>query len=84
MKSKEQTRCNVVGLGENFGNHKWSHPEGGLYIWVEFDDQVDITDLHQNSVNDIDVGFIRTNYSPDGKDGNILLGYVMGLISRMK
>ena len=68
---KNKRDAMLSALGENFGNKaKWSHPEGGLYIWVEFDDQVDITELHQNSVNDIDVGFHPgTNYSPDGKDG---------------
>ena len=68
---KNKRDAMLSALGENFGNQaKWSHPEGGLYIWVEFDDQVDITDSHQNSVNDIDVGFHPgTNYAPDGKRG---------------
>ena len=61
----------LSALGENFGTSaKWSSPDGGLYIWMELDEKVDVQGLNEKALDQIDVGFHPgTNYSPDGKSG---------------
>lgn len=61
----------LSALGENFGTSaKWSSPDGGLYIWMELDEDVDARRLNEKALEQIDVGFHPgTNYSPDGKSG---------------
>lgn len=70
----------ISALGENFGSSaKWSSPEGGLYIWVELDEGVDVVGLHEKSLDQIDVGFHPgINYSPDGKSGRNYLRLCYG------
>jgi DNA-binding transcriptional MocR family regulator len=61
----------LSALGENFGDRaKWSKPEGGLYIWLEMNKNVDITEAQKTSINKINVGFHSgVSYSASGMSG---------------
>ncbi|GIS63760.1 MAG: hypothetical protein CM1200mP3_00080 [Chloroflexota bacterium] len=60
---------------EFFGaSAKWSSPDGGLYIWMELDEKIDVQGLNEKALDpkfmlDFNPG---TNYSPDGKSGKKL------------
>tara|TARA_Y100000817_G_scaffold271775_1_gene230594 strand:- start:222 stop:1409 length:1188 start_codon:yes stop_codon:yes gene_type:complete len=62
----------ISALGENFGTSaKWSNPDGGLYIWVEFPEGTDVQALVSKSLDQINVGFHPgTDYSPDPTKGH--------------
>ena len=62
----------ISALGENFGTSaKWSTPDGGVYIWVEFPKGSDVQALVSKSLDQIDVGFHPgTDYSPDSNKGH--------------
>ena len=62
----------VAALGENFGSvAKWSAPEGGLFCWVELNDQnADVKSVQQSILDNFDVGYHPgSNFSPSGKGG---------------
>lgn len=62
----------LSSLGENFGSSaQWSNPDGGLYIWLNVKDGVDLLNLRDKALEQIDVGFHSgTTYSPDGSGKN--------------
>ena len=64
----------LSSLGENFGSSaQWSNPDGGLYIWLNVDDGVDLLNLRDKALDQIDVGFHSgTTYSPDGSGKNYI------------
>ena len=61
----------LSALGENFGDAaQWSKPEGGLYVWLEMPEEVDLAAL-QNQVFDEGVGYYNgTMFSPEGRGAN--------------
>ena len=61
----------LAALGENFGDEaQWSKPEGGLYVWLEMPEDVDLAAL-QNQVFDEGVGYYNgTMFSPEGRGAN--------------
>ena len=64
----------LSSLGENFGSSaQWSNPDGGLYIWLNVEDGVDLLNLRDKALDQIDVGFHSgTTYSPDGIGKNYI------------
>jgi 2-aminoadipate transaminase len=59
-------------LGEHFGGMgaKWSHPQGGLYIWLEMPKNYDMTAL-QPICFDAGVGYSAgANFAPNGNGDN--------------
>ena len=61
----------LAALGENFGDAaRWSRPEGGLYIWLEMPEEVDLAAL-QEQVFQQGVGYYNgTMFSPEGRGAN--------------
>ena len=61
----------LAALGENFGDAaQWSKPEGGLYIWLEMPEDVDLAAL-QEQVFQQGVGYYNgTMFSPEGRGAN--------------
>ena len=61
----------LSALGENFGDAaQWSKPEGGLYVWLEMPDDVNLAAI-QDQVFDEGVGYYNgTMFSPEGRGAN--------------
>ena len=61
----------LAALGENFGDQaQWSKPEGGLYVWLEMPEDVDLAGLQEQSFNE-GVGYYNgTMFSPEGRGAN--------------
>ena len=62
----------LASLGENFGDAAtWSKPEGGLYVWLEMPDDVDLAALQEQSFEE-GVGYYNgTMFSPEGRGANM-------------
>ena len=62
----------LASLGENFGDAAtWTHPEGGLYIWLQMPEGVDLASLQEQSFNE-GVGYYNgTLFSPEGRGANM-------------
>jgi 2-aminoadipate transaminase len=61
----------LASLGENFGDAAtWSNPEGGLYIWLELPEGVDLAALQEQAFNE-GVGYYNgAMFSPEGRGAN--------------
>jgi 2-aminoadipate transaminase len=61
----------LAALGENFGDAaQWSKPEGGLYVWLEMPEDIDLAALQDQSFNE-GVGYYNgTMFSPEGRGAN--------------
>ena len=61
----------LSALGENFGDAaQWSKPEGGLYVWLEMPDDVNLAAI-QDQVFDEGVGYYNGSmFSPEGRGAN--------------
>ena len=61
----------LAALGENFGDAaQWSKPEGGLYVWLEMPEDIDLAALQEQSFNE-GVGYYNgTMFSPEGRGAN--------------
>ncbi|MYC28619.1 MAG: PLP-dependent aminotransferase family protein [Chloroflexi bacterium] len=61
----------LSALGENFGDQaQWSKPEGGLYVWLEMPEDVDLAALQEQSFQE-GVGYYNgTMFSPEGRGAN--------------
>ena len=61
----------LASLGENFGDAaQWSKPEGGLYVWLEMPEDVDLAGMQETSFNE-GVGYYNgTMFSPEGRGAN--------------
>lgn len=71
----------VAALGENFGSvAKWSAPEGGLFCWVELNDQnADVKSVQQSILDNFDVGYHPgSNFSPSGEGGENMFRLCFG------
>ena len=60
----------VAALGENFGSvATWSHPDGGLYVWLRMPDDADLLEARERAL-EADVGYqAGTLFAPDGVSG---------------
>lgn len=58
-------------LEEHFGTGAhWSRPDGGLYLWLQMPDGVDITAIRDKILATDDVGYLSgPNFAPDGVSG---------------
>jgi 2-aminoadipate transaminase len=61
----------LSALGENFGDAaQWSKPEGGLYVWLEMPEDVNLAAI-QDQVFDEGVGYYNgAMFSPEGRGTN--------------
>ena len=61
----------LAALGENFGDQaQWSKPEGGLYVWLEMPEDVDLAALQEQSFQE-GVGYYNGSmFSPEGRGTN--------------
>ena len=61
----------LAALGENFGDSaKWSVPKGGLYIWLEMPEGVDLAAIQEQAFSE-GVGYYNgTQFSPSGQGAN--------------
>ena len=61
----------LSALGENFGDAaQWSKPEGGLYVWLEMPEDVDLAAFQEQCFNE-GVGYYNgTMFSPEGRGAN--------------
>jgi 2-aminoadipate transaminase len=61
----------LASLGENFGDAaKWVKPEGGLYVWLEMPEGIDLAALQEQSFEE-GVGYYNgAMFSPDGHGAN--------------
>jgi 2-aminoadipate transaminase len=61
----------LEALAEHFGEHaRWTHPQGGLFIWATLDERIDTTDLLAQARKSEGVAFVpgRAAYM-DGRRG---------------
>ena len=60
----------LAALGENFGSMAiWSHPDGGLYIWLRMQEDADLLSVRDKAL-DADVGYhAGPLFAPDGASG---------------
>jgi 2-aminoadipate transaminase len=61
----------LEALTEHFGEHaRWTHPQGGLFIWATLDERIDTTDLLAQARKSEGVAFVpgRAAYM-DGRRG---------------
>jgi 2-aminoadipate transaminase len=60
----------LAALGESFGSTAtWSHPDGGLYLWLRLPDDADLVRVRETAF-DAEVGYLAgTNYAVDGVSG---------------
>ncbi len=61
----------LEALSEHFGEHaRWTHPQGGLFIWATLDERIDTTDLLAQARKSEGVAFVpgRAAYM-DGRRG---------------
>ncbi|MCI0440503.1 MAG: PLP-dependent aminotransferase family protein [Chloroflexi bacterium] len=68
---REKRDAMVSALGENFGNRaEWSHPDGGLFIWLKMPEGADVTAIRDRVLDRYDVGYhAGPNFAPDGVSG---------------
>ena len=61
----------LAALGENFGDAaQWSKPEGGLYVWLEMPEEIDLAAFQETAFNE-GVGYYNgTMFSPEGRGAN--------------
>jgi len=61
----------LAALDENFGfGATWSHPDGGLFIWVQMPEGTDILKIRDKVLETADVGYhAGTLFAPDGVSG---------------
>ena len=61
----------LSALGENLGSSAtWSHPPGGLFIWLKMRDDVDLESVRDKILDHADVGYQPgTLFAPDGVSG---------------
>jgi len=61
----------VAALGENFGSSaEWSHPGGGLFVWLKMPEGTDITSIRDSVLEKYDVGYqAGPLFAPDGVSG---------------
>ena len=61
----------LAALGENFGaSADWSRPEGGLFIWLQMPEEVDLTSIRDQVLDEFDVGYqAGPLFAPDGVSG---------------
>jgi 2-aminoadipate transaminase len=51
---------------------KWTHPEGGLFLWVECPKEVDTTDMVRDAIG-MKVAYVGgTGFYPDGRGENCM------------
>ena len=60
----------LAAMGENFGSQaSWSSPDGGLYLWLQMDEEADLAGLREKAL-DSDVGYNPGPlFAPDGVSG---------------
>ena len=72
VKGVQRTKRDAMraALGENFGSSaSWSTPDGGLYVWLQMKDGVDL-EAAQVEALEADVGYHPgPRFSPDGVSG---------------
>ena len=61
----------VAALGENFGSSAtWSRPQGGLFVWLQMKDEVDLQAIRDRVLEKADVGYQSGPlFAPDGVSG---------------
>lgn len=61
----------LSALGENFGSSAtWSSPEGGLFIWLQLQEEADVLAVRDQILDEFDVGFQSGPlFAPDGVSG---------------
>jgi 2-aminoadipate transaminase len=62
----------LEALEEHFGEHaRWTHPQGGLFVWATLDERIDTTDLLAQARKNEGVAFVpgRAAYM-DGRQGS--------------
>ena len=61
----------LSALGENFGSSAtWSEPEGGLFVWLQLQDEANLLAIRDEILDEFDVGFQSGPlFAPDGVSG---------------
>ena len=61
----------LAALGENFGSAaRWSRPPGGLYVWLQMPEGVDIASVRDRALDEADVGYhAGPMFAPDAVSG---------------
>lgn len=69
---QERRDAILAALDENFsgsGAH-WSRPQGGLFIWLQLPDHIDLAAVRDDILEEYDVGYLPgPNFAPDGVSG---------------
>ncbi len=70
----------LAALEDYFGSGAtWSHPEGGLFIWVKLPEGVDVAKISNKVLESVDVGYHPGNrFAPDGVSGKNCLRLCFG------
>ena len=71
----------LAALDEHFGPYgaTWSHPQGGLFIWLQLAEGVDVAAIRDKVLETADVGYLPgNNFAPDGIAGKNRLRLCFG------
>jgi 2-aminoadipate transaminase len=70
----------LAALDKHFGTGaKWSHPQGGLFIWLQMPEGTDVAKISNKVLDSADVGYHPGNrFAPDGVSGKNCLRLCFG------
>ena len=69
---KERRDAILAALDEHFSGSgaTWSRPDGGLFIWLQLPEHVDLAAVRDDILEEYDVGYLPgPNFAPDGVSG---------------
>jgi 2-aminoadipate transaminase len=77
---REKRDAMLEALAEHFGDQAtWSHPQGGLYLWVKLPEGVDLVAVRDKILATDDVGYLPgTNFAADGVSGRNMMRLCFG------
>ncbi|MBI4641598.1 MAG: PLP-dependent aminotransferase family protein [Candidatus Tectomicrobia bacterium] len=70
----------LTALDKHFGfGATWSHPDGGLFIWLQMPEGTDVVKIRDKVLETADVGYLAgTLFAPDGVSGKNCLRLCFG------
>jgi 2-aminoadipate transaminase len=77
---REKRDAMLHALAEHFGQEAtWSHPQGGLYLWVTLPEGADVVAVRDKILQTDDVGYLPgTNFAADGRSGRNMMRLCYG------
>ncbi|HEX6959602.1 MAG TPA: PLP-dependent aminotransferase family protein [Ferrovibrio sp.] len=84
---KERRDAMLAALEKSFPKDvTWTRPDGGMFIWLEFPESIDATELLAEAIRDIQVAFVpgAAFYANDQKRNTARLSFSLGEPERIR